>query len=160
MGFFHRRLPFFSQLSNMSRECRRGQIDAKDVLIPFLVLLALNLGILTIWTIVAPLKWTRVKTSSTDRFGRSIESYGTCYELNRTYQYIFSVLLVVVNFCPLLFAVYQAHKWRKLPPTYFKESRFIAISLLSILEAFPLSVPLFFFVSDDPSKHFIVESVL
>lgn len=144
----------------MSRSFRRGQIEAKDVLKPFLVLMALNIAILSTWTAVAPLEWTRVETSSIDRFGRSTESYGTCWQLGETSQYVLFSLLIAVNFTPLLFATYQTYESRTLPPTHYNESYFIRISLASLLEAFLLSVPLFFVVSDDPSARFIVESVL
>lgn len=109
---------------------------------------------------MAPLEWTRVETSSTDRFGRSTESYGTCFDLDEASQYVFVVLLVVVNLSALLFATYQAYKSRNLPPTNFNEGRYIGISFASLLEAFLLSIPVFFVVSDNPSAFFIVESVL
>jgi len=144
----------------MSRSFRRVQVEAKDVLKPFLALMALNIVILTTWTIVAPLEWTRVATSSMDRFGRSTESYGTCWQLDHTSQYVLLTLLVVVNFVPLVFATYQTYKSRTLPPTHYNESHYIRISLASLLEAFLISVPLFFLVSDDPSAYFIVESLL
>lgn len=144
----------------MSRKCRRGQIHAKDVLVPFLVLITINTVMLTVFTVVAPLEWTRVETSSTDRFGRSTESYGTCYEFDNTSQYVFLALQGAVNLSALLFAIYQAYKSRQLPPSNFNESRYIAISLLSLLEAFLLSVPLFFLVSESPSADFIVETVM
>lgn len=136
------------------------QIKVKDVLIPFVVLMTLNITILTVWTVVQPLTWTRVETSNTDRFGRSTESYGTCYVFEYASQIVFLVLLVAVNLIALLIATYQAYKARSLPLSNFNESQYIAISLASLLEAFLLAVPLFFVVLDDPSARFIVESLL
>ena len=134
MGFFHRRLPFFSQLSNMSRECRRGQIDAKDVLIPCTSCSQPcythhldNCGAL------------EMDASEVIKYRPLWQVHRIIWDVLRAEPYFPIRLLGFTGRCQLLppaLCRLSGDKWRKMPPTNFKESRFIAISLLSILEAF------------------------
>lgn len=144
----------------MSRQFRRVKIHVNDVLLPFAILIAVNLVILATWTIVSPLKWNRVYTSSVDVFGRPNESFGSCSYNADTAQKVLFTLLAIVNAVPLGFATYQAYKARRLPPSNFSESFYIAMSLASLLEAFLLATPILILVHDVPSPAFLTKALL
>jgi hypothetical protein len=57
---------------------RRAEVRARDVMYPFIILAVLNISFLTLWTVGAPMTWTRVSVPNFDAFGRSVESYGAC----------------------------------------------------------------------------------
>lgn len=89
---------------------RHVQVKAKDVILPFAVLITVNFVVLLVWTLVAPLRWSRVKVAKFDEFERSIESYGTCFstgESSTLARNVFLVTLGVINFCAVVLANYQ-----------------------------------------------------
>ena len=57
---------------------KRTTVTEKDVLLPFLVLMSLNLIVLISWTIVDPLTYVRRFDEGTDYWNREIESRGSC----------------------------------------------------------------------------------
>jgi hypothetical protein len=83
-----------------TRGYRRIQVRARDVVLPFLVLTGINIIVLTIWTIVAPIKWARIETKSFDHFGHVVDSYGTCVMGNREddSKVYSDYILLVINF--------------------------------------------------------------
>ena len=84
---------------------RRIKLSAFDVMSPLIVLLALNLVVLSVWTAVSPLEWTREVTVE-DMFGRPIESRGYCTSDNFL---PFAVILLVMDVGALIFASYQSY---------------------------------------------------
>ena len=50
-----------------------------DVILPCVVMFVLNTIVLATWTAVSPLRWTRIDRGNEDAYGRSTNSYGTCY---------------------------------------------------------------------------------
>lgn len=136
------------------------QVKARDVILPFVVLTFLNVTVLSIWTVVAPLTWTRRWIDNYDQFGRSIESYGTCYGgRNDVAQYVFMALIILINVAAILLSLYQSYQARNLP-TDFNESYYIAVSTFSLLESMILGGPLLVLVRDNPSADFLIKSVL
>lgn len=82
-----------------------------DAMKPFFVLIVLNTIILVIWTIIDPLKWTRIDTGLIDKFGRSVDSYGVCSSDHLT---AYVVPLFIINFSMVILANYQAYRARNL----------------------------------------------
>jgi Receptor family ligand binding region/7 transmembrane sweet-taste receptor of 3 GCPR len=142
---------------------RRVQVKPQDVMLPFAILLTINLACLVIWTIFAPLAYRRIQVDNFDSFGRSVESYGTCYRQERRGGKIVQIsviaALVVVNFTALLFANYQCYLARDIPSD-FNESYYIAVANAGILEAMMLGGPILLMVRDSPSANFLVKSLL
>jgi Receptor family ligand binding region/7 transmembrane sweet-taste receptor of 3 GCPR len=132
-------------------------IRARDVLVPFALLMIINITLLALWTFLDPLVWTRIAVNNTDIFGRSIESYGICKGKNNSSDLalVFAVLLAVTNAIVVVVAFYQVWSTRHFPSA-FNESSYIALSMSILLEAFLLGLPILFLVNSTPAAFFIV----
>jgi ABC-type sugar transport system substrate-binding protein len=60
----------------------RIQCSETDVLMPFGIMLTLNIAVLTVWTLVDPLTYIRQYEDGTDLYNRSLASNGTCQSDN------------------------------------------------------------------------------
>jgi hypothetical protein len=144
-----------------ARKCRRVTIRARDVLMPFAVLMVLNMTILITWTFVAPLRWERVIVEE-DMFGQPVESRGTCYNAvskGERKEAIFLLLLGAVNVTALLLSNYQSYRARSLP-SELNETFYLAMTNLVILEGMVIGVPILFVVGDDPTSFMLIRSLL
>lgn len=165
VGFVTSFSALFSKTWRLNKICQSGQflrriiVHPKDVMMPFVVMMALNIGLLVVWTIVSPLRWDRLPVDNFDQFGRSVESYGTCRAGDGVPVAAFVLPIVAVNLSALLFSSYQAYCSRVLP-TDFSESTYLGLSMASLLETFFLGVPMLFIDTESPSTMFIVRSVL
>ena len=137
---------------------RRVSIRPVDVMWPLVTLMSIDITILTIWTIVSPLRWHRVPIAR-DVFGRVSDSYGTCYDPDSTTELIPLIFLLIINFGALLVTNYQGFKARGLPSEY-KESSFVITTNIILLEAFLLAFPIVFMVKDDANARLTVNTVL
>jgi len=101
----------------------RVKVNEKDVLIPFFVLVSINLSILLCWTFLDPLTYTREADHARDEWNRVISTYGVCTSDSIAY---FLTPLLLVNFGVLAMAVWQAYRARDLEGRiYFAPSRFL-----------------------------------
>ena len=148
-----------NKLFKNSRNLRRVVIRARHVVLPFIILMVLNIAVMLAWTIDAPLVWTRRSLANYDKFGRSVESVGKCTPSASQQTNIYLSLIVVINISVLLFANYQAYVARNLPSEY-SEATYITIAMGSLLELFVLGIPLLFLASSDPSTNFLIRSIL
>jgi gamma-aminobutyric acid type B receptor len=134
-------------------------VRIQDVLIPFILLLTLNFSILTFWSFLDPLRWSRVELQAQDTFGRATESVGACMPSIRQYQVLFLSLLGLSNLTALGIANWQSYKARNVVSD-LSETTSINISMLFMTEATILGMPVLFLVIDDPSAFFLVKSVM
>ena len=114
----------------------------------------LNLAVLIPWTVVAPLEWTRTLRNSTDIFDRYVESYGSCSNENAL---PFVIVVLLLNVGILLLANWWAYQSRNIE-TEYQDSRYIGISMASVLQAWCMGVPILIVVWDNPSAKFFVEA--
>jgi hypothetical protein len=147
-----------NKIFRTSGEMRRTEIKAKDAMWMCGLLLAVNYVVLLAWTLVAPLQWTRVPMENFDSFGRSVESYGTCWYTESSSQSTFLIVLFAINMLLVCFANYQSFLAKNIPSD-FNESLYVALSMASILEATILGIPIIFTVIDSPSAAFVVASL-
>jgi len=140
-----------NKLVRKARGFKRVQLSAADVTVPFLVLFGLNLLILTLWTVMAPLEWKR-ESITKDEFDRTVESLGNCYSPN---WLPYGVSLFLVNGLALLLAISEAYKARNIN-TEFSESRYIGMAVVCIFQALFFGVPLFFIAKDWPTAQIFV----
>lgn len=142
-----------NRIHDSASRFRRVELKARDVLWPFCVLLSVNTVILTVWTVADPLLWKRIEKSDT-------ESYGICTAdtESSTWKVCFS-LVVLCNFVALILVNWEAYKARKMN-TEYSESKFIALSMLSYLQLFLVSIPTLFLVPDNPRASFFVRSMI
>jgi hypothetical protein len=154
-----------NKLFSHGNRFRRIEVKARDVMYPFFILAVLNISFLTLWTIGAPITWTRVSVANFDAYGRSVESYGTCSMYSgegtteKAIQKTSLACILLVNIFALVVANYQCYKARNLPTDY-NESFYIALANAAMLEAVLLGGPMLLLVNDDPVANFLVRSIL
>lgn len=130
---------------------RRITLSAHDVMAPLVGLLVINVAVLTVWSVISPLQWTR-EVANTDKFDRTTESRGYC----TSDQFLpFVVLLAVVNMAALIFASYQSYLARGIA-TEFAESDHVARAIASMLLVSFVGIPTTVLVSDEPKARFFV----
>lgn len=144
------------RLIQSSLRFSKVQIQAKDVLWPFLGLTLLNCGILTAWRIAAPLKYTREWHDGSDPWNRPISSYGSCSSEN-SIPYL--TPLILLNFGALLVANFQAFRVRNMK-SILSESKYIAITVASMTQAFLVGLPVLFLVEEEPKAQYVVSVLL
>jgi len=137
-------------------QCRKIQVTISDVIWPFAILLTLNLVFLLVWTIVDPLYWERVDLGRTE--SGELESYGRCVANGQTSVVMLS-LIGGVNFVAILLANLQAYQTWHLKVAY-NESKFVGLSMASIMQAFLIGCPLLFLSDNTPVARYIVRSLL
>mmetsp|Transcript_26544 Transcript_26544/g.48152 ORF Transcript_26544/g.48152 Transcript_26544/m.48152 type:complete len:771 (-) Transcript_26544:182-2494(-) len=137
------------QLQKATSQFRKIKVEVKDVLIPFVVLLILNIIFLLAWTLTDPLKWMRVHVDS-------LNSYGRC-KANGIPSKVFLSLIVIINTCAVVLANVQAYMARHISDE-FSESKYIAIAMASMLQMVIIGVPFSFLVSDKPEARFFVNA--
>ncbi|CAB9518313.1 acid type B receptor subunit 2 [Seminavis robusta] len=164
-----------SKLILSGRGMKRITVHAQDVLLPFMLLMTLNVGILTAWTVVAPLTYQRVWLEDhIDFYGRRVESYAICQTEQQSTgrgdddssssvssSGPFLISLAVLNLGAVFVALYQCYVARALP-TSFSESKYLTLSIASIFETLCIGAPFLFLVptDTDPSAHFSIQSSL
>jgi len=132
------------------------KVSERDVLVPFVVLMSINVTILLCWTFIDPLTYHREADFARDEWNRVISTYGSCRSENSAY---FLAPLLVVNFCVLLLANWQAYEARHIEAE-FSESKYITICMASMLQAMVSGVPVLFFVRDMPQAYYMVSVLL
>ncbi|KAL3942529.1 MAG: hypothetical protein SGARI_000241 [Bacillariaceae sp.] len=131
---------------------RSIKVSEKDVMPPFAVLFTSNLILMTVWTVLNPLVWIRIDTSSTD-------SYGACKVQDRdnaSWKVIIS-FLAILNGAALIGANLEAYKARNVD-TEFGESSYIGLIMGSFLQVVAVGMPLFFLVKENPTARFFLTS--
>mmetsp|Transcript_2616 Transcript_2616/g.4985 ORF Transcript_2616/g.4985 Transcript_2616/m.4985 type:complete len:822 (-) Transcript_2616:71-2536(-) len=134
----------------------RMKVTGRDICVPFLILLSLNLINLAVWTAVAPLEFSREHHLGTDGWNRYISYYGTCTSPDAT---PFIVLLALINVSAVVLANWQAYEARSIQ-SEFAESKYIAIAMVAVLQALLTGVPILFLVRDDPQVYYVVMAIM
>lgn len=131
---------------------RRLKVSETDVLLPFAILLTLNVIILLVWTLMDPLYYSRTNVSVTD-------SYGSCSASGDVIWKICISLLAALNGTALLMANFQAWQARNLS-TEYGESKYIGMAMACILQVIVVGVPLLFLVYENPPADYFVRSTI
>jgi len=137
---------------------KRIKVTNKDVIIPFVTILGVNVLVLSLWTGLSPLIWDRFNVGTVDRYGRNLESVGMCVGEAKGWAPYASVLLFI-NAAMVGLASFQAYRARKISVEY-SESKWIAIILVAFLEAMAIGVPLIALVYRNPAANFVVRAGL
>uniref|UniRef100_A0A7S4K0L5 G-protein coupled receptors family 3 profile domain-containing protein n=1 Tax=Odontella aurita TaxID=265563 RepID=A0A7S4K0L5_9STRA len=139
---------------------RRVAVKARDVLKPFVFLFVANLTVLISWTIISPLTYRYVATTSVDKFDRPNKFYGTCTPSTPgSHNRIFAVLWGAINLCALLFANFEAYRGRYIV-TEYGESFYIGISMAILLQAVIIGTPVILIVDDSPTATHVIQCCL
>jgi hypothetical protein len=130
------------------------QVTSFNILGVFSLLFGVNLFVLIPWTLVAPLEWHRLPRDSTDIFNRVVDSYGTCSNEDAL---PFVIVVLILNIAIVIIANWWAYQARNIE-TEYHESRYIGISMASILQAWCMGIPILIVVWDNPQAKFFVEA--
>lgn len=135
----------------------RIKVTAKDVIGPYMVLLAVNVIVLSCWTAIAPLVYDRFYHAGTDSWNREISSYGLCHSASDAKGGFvpYLVIIGVVNVGVLILANIQSYQARSIR-TEFSESKYITVIMVSMLQAFAIGIPVILLVWDLPQVFFMV----
>ena len=122
-------------------------------------LLCLNGAIMTVWTIVDPLKWTR-----TDVEGGivledgTVETYGIC--MGSTWvSLLMALILLFSNLIITSYATFQAFSCRFLVLEY-NEMQWLPLSTFPFVEVWLIGAPIIALTYDDPTILFVVLSMM
>ena len=132
-----------------------------QVILPFVVLLTMNIIALVCWTVIAPLNFVRTNEEGTDPWNRPIGSYGHCQSTSGAAgdSVPYLVVIAVVNITALVVANFQAYRARK-TRTDFNESSYIAMANASFLQAIVVCIPVIFLTRENPQVYYVVLSVV
>jgi len=148
-----------NRVMDNARSFKRVRVTPKDVMKPFALMLSCNVIILLVWTIVNPMVYKRKYDEEyVDIFGRVTESYGLCIvkdESGSALPYVLS--LVIVNLVAMVAANVEVYKGRKIK-TEFNEGKYIAVAMISILQALIFGVPVLFIAVEYRTAMFFVAS--
>jgi 7 transmembrane sweet-taste receptor of 3 GCPR len=147
----------FAKTRRMDQIFRNTDLDIitvteLDIFGAFLFFFLINATVLVTWTLVAPLQWTRGLTDSTDLFDRPVESYGRCASHDSV---AFISVLLALNFTILAVSNWWACRARNIE-TEYDESRYIGISMASVLQAWSMGIPILIVVDHNPQAKFFV----
>ena len=137
-----------NQIFKAAASFQRVVIREKDVMVPLVVMISLNIFLLLLWTLIDPPTWNRIEIS--DGF-----SYGTCWSRTGNASIVLMSLLAVLNLLAVAVANIQAYQTRSLSDEY-SESQCIALAMALILQLFVVGIPLAIIVRTDPSAFFFI----
>ena len=159
---------------------KRIKVTPRDVIKPMAALLSLNIIVLTVWTVVDPLR-SEVEIVDTDVFGRPIETQGkmkndVCIVFHSSTStliflvfhlaqctsdkaHIFGPILLVINLGCLVISLIQAFKARNIS-TELSESKYIFRALSIIIYVSFLAIPVMVIARDSSDAWYLVTSGL
>ena len=145
-----------NKLFHTQKHHSRVLVSRSDVLGPFAFICTCNVIVLTLWTVLDPLTYTRLVGDGTDLWNREIESYGAC----RSEQVIaYLIPLAIINFMVLGIACWQAFEARNIQSA-FSEAKYIALSVASLFQAFLTGFPLLAIVKNEPRAFYLVLALM
>ena len=145
-----------NKLFRAHRRFVKQEVSEKDVIVPVISILAANILVLSLWTGLAPLEYTRKPHAGNDDWNRIISTYGSC-TADHALPYV--VVLVLINGGLLVIANFQAYRARSIQ-SEFSESKYIGIVMSGMLQTCMIGVPILFLVSDKPQVVYLVATFM
>lgn len=130
----------------------RIEISIWHVLAPFAVLMGCNVLVLTLWTILDPLTYTRNFDEGTDFWNRDLASYGVCQSDKAE---VYTSLLAMINLSIVAIACWQAFEARSIK-SEFSEAKYIGIAMFSVFQAFLTGIPVVIVARESPQAYYLV----
>ena len=121
---------------------RRQQVREKDVLLPLVTVVLLNILLLSIWTGVDPLKWERHSVE-----GERWKTYGKCSLSEGGVGEKMMTSIIVLCVCSFLGLAWQAFKARNISTNY-SESTYLGMAVFSWMQLSVVCIPVLFLVED------------
>ena len=160
---------------------QRIYIEAKDILIPLVITLPVNLIILLAWNISDPMKWERnvlgagiedinrqfedyyyqLEKNAYDEQAQSLElaapdTFGSCTAPGSIY---FSGALFGFDVLVTMYALIQAYEIRKVS-TEYHESIWIGAILAAMLQSWVIGIAILALLDDNPKTKFVVKTAV
>ncbi|MGK3754091.1 MAG: hypothetical protein ACI8RD_006399 [Bacillariaceae sp.] len=142
-----------NKIFHAARMMKQIKVNTRDVMIPFVTFMSLNVLLLLCWTIVSPPQYERIYTSDEERN----HSYGTCWSSFSNASITIAVALLVINSSAVILANVQAYRARFISDE-FSESKYIGLINLMMLQILLVGIPLIFLVHENPRAEFFVVS--
>ncbi|CAB9526274.1 acid type B receptor subunit 2 [Seminavis robusta] len=130
----------------------RIKIKTHHVMLQCLGLLAANVLVLSLWTALDPLTYTRADGPGTDGWNRVLSTSGTC-QSNQLAPYL--VPLVLVNSVCIGIANWQAYEARFIQ-SEFSEAKYIGITCVSMMQTGLIGIPILIVAHDHPEALYLV----
>eukprot|EP00593_Proboscia_inermis_P005709 CAMPEP_0171321174 /NCGR_PEP_ID=MMETSP0816-20121228/110078_1 /TAXON_ID=420281 /ORGANISM="Proboscia inermis, Strain CCAP1064/1" /LENGTH=346 /DNA_ID=CAMNT_0011818857 /DNA_START=186 /DNA_END=1226 /DNA_ORIENTATION=+ len=140
-----------NKLYRSAEQCKRVSVSTRDVMIPFAVMLSLNVILLLSFTLISPLEYIRFDTDT-------LNDYGTCSVNSGSNQYVTIFLgasIILVNVGALVMSNIQAYKARHISDE-LSESAYIALAMISMLQTYVIGIPLLIVVWKEPGAKYIL----
>ena len=144
-----------NKIFNNGGRVKRIKVTPKDVMAPLVGIMSCNFLILALWTGLSPLDYVREPTEY-DKYDRIVSSEGKCQS---DQGLIYGLILLAVNAAAVLFAIYQAYRARAVQ-VEFGESTYIALIILSLIQALFIGTPLLVISSDNPSALYFIKAAV
>lgn len=152
-----------NRLFHNPNKFRRIRVTQKDVILPLILLVALNGTVLACWTAVNPLQYSREFGTGTDLWNRPTSSTGSCKGSaggdGGVHDAIYLILIGIINLGALVMANVQAYIARDIQ-TEYSESKYIALVLASILQVAVIGIPTWVLSRDSPKVNYILPTVI
>lgn len=134
---------------------QHATVSAKETILIIGAVLVVDITILTIWTLVDPLEWTR-NILVMDQYGNPLESEGHC-----TCQHwvAFAGAIAGLHFLLMGVACYLCYVARDIP-TAFSEGKYLTIAMISNLQIFVIGVPVLIILGHESEAGIFVRSAI
>lgn len=129
---------------------RRTEVGVVDVISVMAIMLALEVTLLLVWTLMYPSQWEREVTEEMD--GYVLESVGGC---TSEHHHTFLLAQLCFHAACLVYAVLLCWQTSEIP-TEFSEGSYIALSVLCIFQVAVLSIPIAYMVENSPDIYYFV----
>ena len=143
-----------NKVATNSMNMRRKTVHAKDMYFIVVVVLLLDIAILTAWTVVDPLQWTRsvVGTSVAEAGVVTIDSFGRCNSSGNMFAFLGPIIAVHVTVITVTLGLLW--KVRNIGDRY-QEFKYVAIASVYICELLLLGVPILVAVQDSAPARYV-----
>ncbi|CAB9503382.1 acid type B receptor subunit 2 [Seminavis robusta] len=141
-----------NQIFKAGSAITRIKIKTHHVMLQCLGLLAANVLVLSLWTALDPLTYTRADDPGTDGWNRVLSTSGTC-QSNQLAPYL--VPLVLINSVCIGIANWQAYEARFIQ-SEFSEAKYIGITCVSMMQTGLIGIPILIVAHDHPEALYLV----
>uniref|UniRef100_A0A7S4K6M6 G-protein coupled receptors family 3 profile domain-containing protein n=1 Tax=Odontella aurita TaxID=265563 RepID=A0A7S4K6M6_9STRA len=142
------------RIADASRNMQRKAVTAKQMYSIVILFLTIDIVILTAWTVVDPMTWSRkeMSTSIVDTGVITVETSGRC-QSNNVWHFLGPIIAVHA----FLMIITNALLWkvRNISDRY-QEQKYVAIASVYICELLLLGIPVLFAVQDSASARYII----
>lgn len=146
------------QILESANGMRRCQIEAADVIKPFVILLVWNVIMLMGWTVVSPQHYVRLPVDDFDQYGRNKASIGVCHA-ESDWAWLFRGFIIAADFIAIVIVGQKCYKVRN-KSSFFAETKSLAWSVASLVETSAVFAPLLIASKDNPSAYYAASTGL